>query len=236
MMKNISKFYFLVKCKKKCNQRRGVSEIISILLMVVVTVIGGITVLGFIQNENSFQIPETIISENQKKSVRVIGYDTRDSTSLVGIVGLDNYFDQKLCTISCQYNVNKIPQNLGTEFIVLKLRNDGVAPVWLDNIIINDVSHKWDSTTAGNILDATIDYSNGNIPRDGMFSTFSVFESSPVTQRSEIEINPGLDRYVLVKLSNKISDDILLFSPIHIVVDLDNSDYHKSYVISGGAR
>jgi len=60
-------------------KRRAVSDIIATLLMVVITVAGGIVVLNFVQTTDIIQSTETISSEEAAISIKITGYDTRDS-------------------------------------------------------------------------------------------------------------------------------------------------------------
>jgi len=212
-------------------KRRAVSEIVGTLLMVVITVVGGIAVLNFVQTTDIIQSSETISSEEAAISIKITGYDTRDSSNLSGISTMDNTLDQKLCTTSCSGNPNKIPANSGTEFIVLNIRNDGTGSAYLGSIFVNNVLHTWDSTTATKTLDALLDDITGKYPGAGKYS---IIPPSTLTQEINTELKAGNDRRIVIKLSASIASDIDLTSAIRIIIDAGRADPFN-FVISSGS-
>jgi len=218
----------------KGKKRRSVSEIIATLLMIAITVVGGIVILSFVQDSNITQTSENISSKEAAISVKITGYDSRDSSDLSGISSMDNNLDQKLCTNSCSGNPNQIPSNSGTEFIVLKIRNDGTGSAYLGNIFVNNIIHAWDSATAGVAFDASSDPSAGKSPRDGQYSIIPTSNGLPITQESNTELKAGTDRRIVVKLSASINPDIQLNSAIRIIIDA-GSTAPFNFVISTGS-
>jgi len=214
-------------------KRRAVSDIIATLLMVVITVAGGIVVLNFVQTTDIIQSTETISSEEASISIKITGYDTRDSSDLSGISTMDNLLDQKLCTTSCSGAIDKIPANFGTEFIVLNIRNDGAGSAYLGSIFVNNVLHTWDSLTATVALDASIDPVGGSSPRDGQYS---IIPPSTLTQESSTEIKTGNDRRIVIKLSPSITSDIDLTSAIRIIIDAGRADPFNFVILSGSTQ
>jgi len=217
-------------------KRRAVSEIIGTLLMVVITVVGGIAVLNFVQNSDIIESSETISLEEDAISVKITGYDSRDSGDLSGISTMDNSLNQKLCTTSCSGSSNQIPANSGTEFIVLKIRNDGTGSAYLGSIFVNNVLHTWDSTTAGVALDASSDTTTGQYPRDGQYSIIPTSNTLPITQESDTELNTGNDRRIVIKLSASITSDIDLSRAIRILIDAGSTDPFNFVISSGGTQ
>jgi len=218
-------------------KRRAVSDIIATLLMIVITVVGGIAVLNFVQTTDIIQSTETISSEEAAISVKITGYDTRDSGDLSGILSLDNNLDQKLCTASCISTQNDIPSASGTEFIVLNIRNDGAGSAYLGSIFVNNVLHTWDSATGaggGVTLDASSDPSGGSSPRDGQYSIIPTSNTLPITQEINTELKVGNDRRIVIKLSSSIASDIDLSSAIRIIIDAGRADPFN-FVISAGS-
>jgi len=73
-------------------QRRAVSEIIASLLLLAITVFGGILVFTLVSSNESITGLEENIEEAAKRgtSVKVIGFDTRDGNDLSDISDLDN--------------------------------------------------------------------------------------------------------------------------------------------------
>lgn len=214
-------------------KRRAVSDIIATLLMVVITVAGGIVVLNFVQTTDIIQSTETISSEEASISIKITGYDSRDSSNLSGISTMDNLLDQKLCTTSCSGAIDKIPANFGTEFIVLNIRNDGAGSAYLGSIFVNNVLHTWDSLTATVALNASIDPVGGSSPRDGQYS---IIPPSTLTQESSTEIKTGNDRRIVIKLSPSITSDIDLTSAIRIIIDAGRADPFNFVILSGSTQ
>jgi len=157
-MTDMELFFKNKKILFKVRKRRAVSGIITSLLLILLTVVGGILIWNFVLGSNLTQISENISSNEAARSIKLTGYDARDSSDLSGILTLDNILNQQLCTNSCIGNPNKIPANSGTEFIVLKIRNDGSVSTYLDTILVNNIIHKWDSSTANVDLDWSIQY------------------------------------------------------------------------------
>ncbi len=214
-------------------KRRAVSDIIATLLMVVITVAGGIVVLNFVQTTDIIQSTETISSEEASISIKITGYDSRDSSNLSGISTMANLLDQKLCTTSCISTQNNIPSNTGTEFIVLNIRNDGAGSAYLGSIFVNNILHTWDSTTATKTLDASINPVGGSSPRDGQYS---IIPPSTLTQESSTEIKTGNDRRIVIKLSASIASDIDLSSAIRIIIDAGRADPFNFVILSGSTQ
>ncbi len=228
------KMHEIGKVFTKGKKRRSVSEIITTLLMIAITVAGGIVILNFVQDSNITQISENISSKESTISIKMTGYDSRDSSDLSGILSLDNTFDQKLCTTLCSANPNQIPANSGTEFIVLKIRNDGTGSAYLGNIFVNNIIHTWDSATAGVAFDASSNPSAGESPRDGQYSIIPTSNDLPITQQSNIELKSGTDRRIVIKLSPSITPDIALNDAIRIIIDAGRTDPFN-FVISTGS-
>ncbi len=122
--------------KLNFRKRRAVSEIIATLLILGVTVAGAVLITNAME---SFTLPSSsrgTASEVHPESVSLIGYDTRDSTNLSGVTGLDNNYTESnpsLVTVSA-IEVDKIPSQDGTEFIVLHLRNLSTNSIFLHNV------------------------------------------------------------------------------------------------------
>jgi len=139
-------------------RRRAISEIITTMLLLLVTIIGALMVSSFFTGTDitgaGSGISFTSITRTAAASIKITGYDTRDSIDLSGISVLDNSLlvvpsDRKLCTDSCGGTSGGPANNLpptGTEFIVLTITNAGSNSVILTNVFINDIGHSWDST------------------------------------------------------------------------------------------
>lgn len=186
---------------QKGSSRRAVSDIIATLLMIAVTVVLAVMLAAYFQGSGMTGIGSSFNSAFLQSQVppnlKMTGYDTRDGSNLLG-TGLNNFWDvnnKELCTKGCEANQDLSPAAGGTEFIVLKIKNEGNDPFTLQDILINDVDHLWDGTGLGATL------SNANFPNAGKFRVVST--SDPPVQRTNI-ISAGEEIRVAIKLSKDI--------------------------------
>lgn len=200
--------------------RRAVSEVIASLLLLAITVVGGIIVWTAVSGTG----PSVVIEPTEALNVKIIGFDTRDGTGLSGITGLDNTFDKTLTS---------------GEHIVLTIRNPNSQSVQIHNVMIDLTTHTWDETTAGAAL------SSG--PVAGKFSIIPKSgDDLTIVQQSTTTINEGSDVRLVIKLSTDIKlyenkdaakpvDDRKLFQrPIPIEINTGIFDT-KTFVIPGGS-
>ena len=160
---------------------RAVSEVIASLLLVAITVVGGIIIFAIVSDG-----PEVVTDPPEPFNVKIIGFDTRDGTDLSGIAGLDNTFDKTLTG--------------GSEYIVLTIRNPNFESVQIHNVMVDLVTHTWDETTAGQPLSSS--------PGAKKFSIVSIFaDDITFVQQSTTSVNAGSD----VKLVIKLGADIKLY-------------------------
>ena len=228
----------LVK-RKFCSKRRGITEVISTLLLMSITVAGSATLAYFMNDAFvSGAVSSISTSDVSTKSIRLLAYDTRDSIRLLGMNPLDNSNTASpdlLCGVTCKDNEGVIPENTGTEFIVLRLKNDSIDPVLLSSVIINNVPHAWDSNTRDVQLDAQTDDVSGigKYPTDGMFSVIPEDTSSLHQRKNEIPSGGTAD--VIIKLGPDDSD-ILLNDGIRILLDIGVLNFAEFVIESGDAR
>ena len=171
------KLYSPMEKKSKLCKRRGVTDIISTMLLMGITVTGASTLTYFVNDSFiSGNLSTASSLDTATKSVKLLGFDTRDSTTLLQFSNLDNEFDGQLCGVSCTGVglSDKIPSNGGSEFIIIKIKNNGINSIFLEHAQLNNVRHTWDSQTAGATLSTVQDLSSGgNYPHDGTFSILS---------------------------------------------------------------
>lgn len=222
--------------------RRAVSETIGTLLLLVITVVGAVMISNFVsdgffdQNQNPSGV------DSSSDSLQLTGYDTRDSSDLINIVSLDNDFNQILCAKgndpSCTITVaDDIPNDEGTEFIALQLRNMNPDSIFLLNIQINNELHEWDEGTADIIFDASTSLGAGTTyPGAGFFSILpSPDRPIPDRQFSSQEIQGNEEVRVIIKLSENLSD-IQMWDAMQIVVNFGGSQPADFIVSSGDAK
>jgi FlaG/FlaF family flagellin (archaellin) len=228
----------------KFHKRRAVSETISTLLILAVTVAGAIFVANFVRDGffSADQNPSSI--EQRANSIQLTGYDTRDSDTLIDVANLDNDFNQMLCTkgdsVQCSVTpvtANQIPSNDGTEFIVLKIKNMNVNSVFLKNILINSVGHDWDAGTSNFDFDAPGFGPGNSYPLEGKFSIIPVAEKpNPIKQASTNEVLGDEEVRVIVKLSHSITQDIKMWDSVLIQVNFGAPQPAEFIVVSGDAK
>ena len=222
----------------KFSKRRAVSEVISTVLILAITMVGAVFVSNIIQDSmltSTDQLPHADISPN---SVRLTAYDTRDSTTISGISSLNNYFNQTLCTIGCQANANNVPSllNGGTEFIVIQIRNTNINPVFLQIIYVNNVAHNWDENTSSKIFDASRDDTTGKYPANGKFSIIQRSNDPPIIQRDSFVIQGDEEVRVVIKLSEQFSEDIDMWRPMKLQLNFGAPEPTEYIILSGDAR
>jgi len=193
------------------------SEIISVLMLISITIIGTVLIqqyiTGMIRVEN-IKLKSSI--------VKLVGYDTRDGQNIGMFTTLNNINDNKLCASSCINNRDRLPANNGTEFIVLYIKNQSTNSIKIEGIIVNGSLHLWDASTASRQLN------NLSYPRSGFFSIISNYD----TIQKEYNIIESLSTSrVVIKLSSNISD-IPIGHVINIRVISDTSSQNW-YIKSG---
>ncbi len=227
----------------KFHKRRAVSETISTLLILSITVLGAVFLANFVRDGffSLDQNPSTV--EQRVNSLQLTGFDTRDSAKLIDVTNLNNDFNQVLCTTNnapCSVTpatANAIPSASGTEFITLKIRNMNVDSVYLQKILINTVSHDWDAGTSNNDLVLPGLGPGISYPFAGNFSIIPVAEKPfPIRQASTNEIMGDEEVRVIVKLSDKISQDIKMWDSLLIQVNFGASQPAEFIILSGDAK
>lgn len=220
-------------------KRRAVSEVISTLLVLVITMVGAVFVSTMLQDTMGTAMDQTPDVDIFPNSVLLSGYDTRDSSGLSEITLLNNNFDQVLCTVTCQPNADNIPTSLfgnGTEFIIVQIRNENIESIYLQNIIVNNVDHIWDSQTSGKQLDLTFDDYSGNYPLNGKFSIIPSTNSVSLIQRDTYEIAGGEEVRILIKLSGLITPDLSISKPIKLNLNVGAKEPTEFFILAGDTR
>ena len=229
---------YLSKNHSRLKQRRGVTDVISTMLLMAVTITGATTLTYFVNDGFvSGNLGSVSTLDSSSLNLLLLAYDTRDSSSLLTMDDVDNEntIHEFLCGVTCSGFSNSIPESGGTEFLVLQVQNNGIDPIFLQDIAINGVIHSWDSSTSGIQLDASQnDLIGGKYPADGKFSIIPISQN-PLIQNTDIQIQNGQIVNLLIKLGPDDSD-ILLNKGIHILLDV-GSMYPVEFLIeSGDAR
>ena len=227
------------KLQKKENsmfrKRRAVTEIISTMMLMGVTVTGASTLTYFMNDAFvTGNLGSASTLDSSSLNILLLAYDTRDSSTLLSLSSINNQYDALLCGISCSGNANDIPTNGGTEFIVFQIQNNNLDSIFLNDITINGVNYPWDSLTSGVTLDVSGPLTDGKYPSDGTFSILPA-DDSPIIQDDDLKIDSGQTRNILIKLSSTESD-IQLNKGIRVLLDAGNIQPIEFILQSGDAR
>jgi len=227
-------------------KRRAVAEVISSLLLVVITVAGAVILMTFL--DESFVAGSLAVSsgtDSSLKTVKLRAFDTRDGVDLMSLNNLANGdpflvdpSDGFLCRNGedCGFvpSDNTRPANFGSEYLVIQIQNRGLNPIWLKDVYFDNVGHVWDSTTGGVTINGLVDpvADTGEVPHDGMFSILPV--NSDI-QQIDNQIKEGQTVNVVVKL-DLINPDIPLSKTIRVQLNIGTSVLQEFLIESGGAQ
>ena len=209
IIKNSDIFYgcatrFRNKFFSNHKNKRALSDVIATILLLAVTMALAVMLSAFFQESGFANIGSnfnpTALESQIPPSIKLTGYDTRDGIDLSGITFLDNAQNGSLCTKSCTPTT--------TEFIVLKIKNDGSSSYTVDDILINGIDHLWDGTSSG-------DLSSG-FPNSGKFR---IIKTSTTEQRSDV-VAGGEEVRIVIRLSKDLTmsdSDVGYYMPLKIV-------------------
>ena len=220
--------------------RRGVADVISTLMLMAVTVTGATTLTYFVNDGFiSGNLGSVSSLDSSSLNLLLLAYDTRDSSTLLTLDDVDNenIVNSFLCGVTCSITPDAIPDNGGTEFIVMQIQNNGIDPMYLESVSLNNVRHSWDSSTAGIELDASsndLGSTDRRYPADGKYSILSV-GSSPIIQKETIQIQSGQTVNILLKLGSN-DPDISLNKGIRVLLNVGAPQPVEFLIESGDAR
>lgn len=202
----------LLRILQNFQSKRAVSDIIVTLLLVAITVVVGIIMFGIVKDSG---IAESVTSEASdpltfEGGIKISAYDARDGIDLMKIGAVDN-------TSNCQLTACKLANG---EHIVLNITNNSPNSIFLNDVIVNEISH---------ILDTTASLP----PAAG--GKFSIITSTTAgTTQSSPEIQGGRSVTVVVKLGS--ISDISLNEAIRIKIDATGFDLQNFIITAGHAR
>jgi len=190
--------------------KRAVSDIIVTLLLVAITVVVGIIMFGIVKDT---EIAESVTSEVSQPltfegGIKISAYDARDGNDLSGIAAIDN-----TCDDPCKLTSG--------EHIVLKITNNSPSSIFLNNVIVNEVSHVLDTAS---LPPAT----------SGKFNIIPGTNDEGTTLQSASEIQGGKSVRIVVKLGS--ISDISLNDAIRIKIDATGFDLQNFIITAGHAR
>ena len=199
------------------SKKRAISDIIVTLLLVAITVFGGVLAFALFNTAVETQVVQTEFEteDTTNRSVKLFGYDTRHGTDLGGITFINN-----------DSTTDGFLKGSDGEFILLKVRNPNFNQVTIDKVNINDVLHEWDNDPG----DADTPLTSGKLPDAGTFkiiSTNNVIFSPAVAQG-------GTDITIVIKLHDTDLPDIALTETIRIIIGSPNFNALEFLIPAGG--
>jgi len=223
--------------RKLKTKKRGVSVVISSLLILAITIVGAVMISNMISASSISSISQTSKAEVASNALILTAYDTRDGATLSSISSLNNEFDAVLCTDTCNsLSRDDIPANGGTDFIVLQLRNKNLFQISINQIQVNGVTHTWDSQTSGVVFNANFDDTSGKYPLAGKFSILPDSNLVSLEQQPISNIEGGDEVRIAIKLNDNIQSDIGLGDSIHLLVNLGTSQPAEFFILAGDTR
>jgi len=222
------------------SRRRGVSVVISTLLVLAITIVGAMSISNLLSTSvltTVNQAPKDIVMAN---SVLLVGYDTHDNEKLSNIGDFDNKSDGKLCTVSCAgASPTALPENnpRGTEFIVLQLWNKNAVDIPISNVQVNGIIHTWDIQTRNQLLKGEGPYPG--YPTAGKFSIIHHSNVGTLTQFGNQIVAGDQEVRLVIKLSalvkgDLVSEDIGLGEPLQILIKIGDAMNPAEFVILSG--
>src|SRR3989338_1420084 len=199
----------LLRILQNFQSRRAISDIIVSLLLVAMTVIGGIIVFGIVRDSG---VAENVTSELSQPltfegAIKISAYDARDGANLLGIGAVDN-------------SATTDGELIAGEHIVLKIVNNNPNSIFISDVIVNEVSHTFDTS---------LPPASG-----GKFSIIPCTSDQGTTPQSSNEILAGKSVRIIVKLGS--ISDISLNDAIRIKIDATGFDLQNFIITAGHTR
>jgi len=196
------------KKTKRIRNKRAVSEVITTLLLLGITVVAATVIFVAVSDSDIGTVTGSIgsrdtggsVGSSTERPLKMIGFDTRDGIDLLGITGLNNIPNSLLCTVSC-------PDPDTTDYILIKIINPNIFDLPINNIQVNGVTHSFDSLVIN--LDVVT-----NPPDVGQYSILKS-EDSTINSGS-ITIGQSSVTVIIIHLSEGITPDITLDDPIRV--------------------
>jgi len=221
-------------------KKRGVSVVISTLLVLAITIVGAMSISNLMSNSLLTTVNDTPKNIIMANSMLLVGYDTRDGKDLSNVVMFSNEFDNMLCTVSCAgASSTALPENSGTEFIVLQLWNKNSIDVPIRNVQVNGIIHTWDLQTRNQLFDGQ--GVHPAYPEAGKFSIIHHSNAGTLIQNGTEIMAGDIEKRIIIKLSPDVigdlpSQDIGLGEPLQILVKIGDELPAEYVILSGDTK
>jgi len=223
-------------------KKRGVSVVISTLLVLAITIVGAMSISNLMSNSLLTTVNDTPKEIIMANSMLLVGYDTRDGKDLSNVAMFENKFDNMLCTVSCAgASSTALPNDTpgGTEFIVLQLWNKNTVDVPIRNIQVNGIIHTWDLQTRNQPFDGA--GTHPDYPEAGKFSIIHHSNAGALIQNGTEIMAGDIEKRIIIKLSPDVigdlpSQDIGLGEPLQILVKIGDELPAEYVILSGDTK
>ena len=193
---------------------RGVSEIIGAIILLALTVTIGLAVFVLV---NTSEVTSFVTSErgslnpNVIPKLKITGYDTRDDAELYGITEIENQLSgggsvDDLCAFSCADGA--------TEYIILRVRNDGDIVVEITGVSINEVEHTWHDASSNA-------FGGSTLPGSGEFIIISGFGTGSLIQEITSFLPEASEKRLVIRLDHDDANlpNIALNENIRVIIN-----------------
>ena len=203
------------------HSRRAVAPIIATLLMVAISVVGGILIFVFAQGF----FTDTAIQTPNIESLEIFGYDARDQadlkTHIFDPTATSPDEDDGLATLSVAPTSTTLGLQDGDSF-TLFVRNKGASAITIDTIKVFGAVYTFDvSTPASASVPGNQKFS---ISLDGL--PLTAVPTSPV-------IGPGQDATIIIAYEKDTNGVIKIGRPIPVVIYTGNGAAFTKQVQNG---
>ena len=197
------------------SKNRALSDIISTMLLVAITIVGGVTAFALFNSTEITQLggdPEFESGAITNRAVKLMGFDTRDGKLLGGIELGSTDIDNACCD-----------GLTNGEFIVLRVRNLNFDDVIIDIVNVNEEPHVLD-------LDGHTILTSVTTPDEG---EFNIVPLDSTTFLAPAIIPGGQDAIIIISLEDDLAD-IGLTESIRILIGSPNFDSLQFLIPAGG--
>jgi archaeal type IV pilus assembly protein PilA len=190
--------------------KRAVAPIIATLLMVAISVVGGILIFVFAQGF----FTDTNIQTPNVESLEIYGYDARDRAAL-----RTHIFDPTATegaaggtpTISTAPTSTTIGLR-DDNAITVTVRNKGAGPITIDKVVVFGADYTWSVSTTATTLSTTTPAVATSTAR-----FFAISTDGLATTTSPV-IGPGQDATVIIRYDDTTNGPVKIGRPIPVVI------------------
>ena len=201
--------------------QRAVAPIIATLLMVAISVVGGILIFVFAQGF----FTDTSIQTPQIDSLEIFGYDARDQASLFTHIHDPTATTQNAAAGFAALSTAPTSTTVGlrdSDGITVFVRNKGSTAISIEQIKVFGAVYTWDSTTpASTSIPGTQKFS---LSLDGLPLTAAA--ASPA-------IGPGQDATIIIRYEQDTNGAIKVGRPIPVVIQTGSGAVFTKQIQNG---